>query len=258
MDSVTSLSQFKVETVPLSDIDHEDKTFQYRTNEASEDLQESLAADGQQQAVELVGTSPPYRILDGFRRVLALRALGAGQVIVHIYDLSEEDAHKAAFIKNVVRKNLTAGEQANAILLAIRRGRKSDDIARDLGLSKRQILRYKAYLNLPPAIRRHVDEGSVKIAHLQALTTGKVNQREWPKWIKHVLDEEWSARRLTRELKQVQAHEQEAKSQDPVRIDDRGVYLSQTAIEFTAARKKRQELASKLMAAAQALIAGEG
>ena len=73
--------------------------------------------------IDLVGPAP-YRILDGFRRLAALKAAGKQTAMAIVHELrTQEEAHQLAFMKNVVRKNLRPVERSRCILLARERGK---------------------------------------------------------------------------------------------------------------------------------------
>src|SRR3972149_4719217 len=125
---VDGLKATQVQDIPLDDIKADESGFQYRLSANLGDLKHSLAQEGQKEPIDLTG-SKPYRIIDGFRRVAAVQALGWPTVkgLVH-KGISDEEAHKLAFIKNVVRKNLSPMDKANAIYQAKQRGMKAAEL----------------------------------------------------------------------------------------------------------------------------------
>ena len=98
-----------VEMVSLSDICLEDKTFQYRFPSTSKDVRSSLENQRQREPIDLVGVSPPYRIVDGFRRITAAQDLGWDCIEAFVHrGVDGKEAMRIAFTKNVVRKNLSS------------------------------------------------------------------------------------------------------------------------------------------------------
>jgi ParB-like nuclease domain len=75
---------------------------------------QASADDGQIEPVHLIGVSPPIRIVEGFRRCAAAKALGWSEVQAFVHEkLDDEHAFKLAFLHNVVRKNLRTIDKAN-------------------------------------------------------------------------------------------------------------------------------------------------
>lgn len=109
--------------VLLSEIDLEDMKFQFRIGMRAADLRVSMRDQGQQRPVDLRRSSPPYQLIDGFRRCAAARSLGWPSVLATIHDdLDDLHAFKLAFTRNVVRKNPTSVERANAIRVGMEGG----------------------------------------------------------------------------------------------------------------------------------------
>lgn len=193
------LGALRVEEVSIGGIDVADRTYQYRLSCTVEDLKASLRADGQHEPVHLCGTMP-YRIVDGFRRIEAAQSLGwpCVKAFVH-HDLAEVDAHVLAFQKNVVRRNLSPLERANAIAQAVRHGMTKALLARRLGLSERQILRYENLLTFPATIQQLVDSHGLTMRQARLLADAGVDDPQ--SWAQRVRDESWSQRELERELR---------------------------------------------------------
>jgi len=143
---VDGLITAEIQNISIEDILFDDKTYQYRLSTNVRNLRRSLFREGQREPVDLMGGSP-YRIINGFRRVEAIRSLDwlVAKAIVP-RDISQEEAHKIAFIKNVVRKNPSPMERANAIYQARRRGMEAAEIAEQFGLSEKQLSRHETML----------------------------------------------------------------------------------------------------------------
>ncbi|MCD4654610.1 ParB N-terminal domain-containing protein [bacterium] len=62
----------------------------------------------------LWGKKPPFKIIDGFRRIKAIRKIEWDKVRAIIKkDISEDDAYRLSFVENVKRKNFTPIDMAN-------------------------------------------------------------------------------------------------------------------------------------------------
>jgi ParB/RepB/Spo0J family partition protein len=161
--------------VPLADINSDCVRFQFRLGMGSDDLQESLRWHGQLDPIDLIGPERPLTILDGFRRVHAARALGWSSIraVIHM-DLGERESVLLAFTKNVVRRNLSPVEKANAMYVATSLGLTLPDLASVFRLSERQVRRYLHVLELPSEVQELLDGRIVTMAHGRLLADYRV------------------------------------------------------------------------------------
>lgn len=195
---VDGLHDAVIESIPIERIDVSDATFQYRLTTNTNGLRDAIAREGQLEPVDLTD-SKPHRIIDGFRRALAIRELGWPTVRAIVRrGVSAEAAHEIAFVKNVARRNLKPIERANAIRLAKHRGCKLDTIAAHFGLSEKQLKRYEALLDFPISLQTLVEADEVSMAHANALSAAGV--ADPISWIQRIREKGWSASDLRREL----------------------------------------------------------
>jgi ParB/RepB/Spo0J family partition protein len=213
---VDALNGAQMSDVPLADIDTTDKRHQFRFSTTSDDLRASIAREGQAEPIDLVGPKP-YRIVDGFRRVQAIAELGWATVKAIIHGgLTEETAHRRAFVKNVKRLNFSPLERANAIRLAKERGMKRPEIAEAFGMSERQVERYEQLLTFPKPIQGFLNDGEVTMAHAVVLATfDGINLGEW---VFKLQEKKWSAAELRRALRKAVAKRQTRKTRPCVQI----------------------------------------
>jgi len=196
---VEGISGATIVDVPVTEINLDDTTYQYRLTVRTRDLKNALTREGQVEPVDLRG-SKPYQIVDGFRRVQAIRKLGWPTVKALVHrGLSDEQAHERAFVKNVVRQNLTPIEKANAIRLAKKRGLKHAAIAREFGISERQLFRYERMLEIPKLVQELLDADEISMAHAAVLT--KFDGVDVVEWVAKAQDKKWSAEELRHELR---------------------------------------------------------
>lgn len=189
----------KIETIAIKDIDLEDRSFQYRLFEKTTDLLPSLMQDGQLVPVILWGTKPPYKIIDGYRRVAAINNLGWPSVRAIVRtDLDEEGAYRLSFIENVKRKNYTALDMAHALWKLQARGKSDEQLTAEFGISKRQIQRYLQLIEFPQEIKAALAAEQITMAHAQMLNQFEVNELD--PWLEKIANG-LSARQLKRELK---------------------------------------------------------
>lgn len=92
--------------VRLDDILLDDLTYQLRIEARVSDLKQSLEENGQLEPVHLLGPAP-HRIVDGFRRCTAAKALGWTEVReLEGLQVVEVVANERAFLHNESRKNV--------------------------------------------------------------------------------------------------------------------------------------------------------
>jgi ParB family chromosome partitioning protein len=160
------------------------------------------------------------------------------------HGISDEKAHEIAFTQNVVRKNLSPIEKANAIRLAKKRGCKPAAIAAEFGLSEKQLVRYEKLLDFPKQLQELVDEDEVSMAHAKVLVDFGVT--EIVEWVANVQDKKWSATDLKRELRSASKKPATMRRQYiNVRGDVLRVYGAQIRKEMQPDEKKRMIAAYK-------------
>jgi ParB/RepB/Spo0J family partition protein len=166
------LEKSGTELVDLKDIDTEDRSFQYRVTERVSDLISSISQEGQLLPVILWGQKPPFKIIDGYRRVKAIQEIEWDKVRAIIRrDISEDDAYRLSFVENVKRKNFKPIDIANAVWKSQQRGKKNEDLEEEFDLSKRQIQRYKALLEFNENVLKALKEDKITMAHAQVFNT---------------------------------------------------------------------------------------
>jgi ParB family chromosome partitioning protein len=195
---VEGLTTKVVVDVPIEDISPEE-VYQFRLRTTTGDLKDSLLREGQREPVDLLGAKP-YKIVDGYRRIAAIRELGWKTVKAFIHkDMTPAEAQRLAFLKNVVRKNLSPLDKANAIHQAKRRGRSLESLAEDFGISVKQVRRYEGLLALPESLQAHVDKGTLTMAHAKLLSDHRVD--DVAKWVTTIDETKLNAAALARVLR---------------------------------------------------------
>lgn len=189
-----------VRDLALREIDDSDKTFQFRLNEEAASLVQSLERDGQVTPIKVVAGPANYRIIDGFRRSAAARELGWDTIRALVYPpMLADEAKKIAFVANVVRRNLTVLEKANAIQMARQEGYSKADVAGMFGISQRQIERYLA---LPEEVLKMIDGREITMAHARILADQRaaMSPAEMAELVARIRHEHMSAPELQRYL----------------------------------------------------------
>ncbi|HEX9430631.1 MAG TPA: ParB/RepB/Spo0J family partition protein [Candidatus Bathyarchaeia archaeon] len=248
---VDGLKATEVLEVPLEDINFEDQTYQYRFSSSVGDLKGSLSLEGQKEPVDLTGAKP-YKIIDGFRRVEAIRQLGWQKVKALLHQrLSEDEAHKLAFLKNVVRKNLGPMEKAHAIFKAKQRGMKPEDLAEAFRLSEKQLKRYEDLLNFPADIQKILDTNGVPMGHAKVLADFKAKNPE--DWAKRIEEESLTLKQLKRALKLSGGGKAPGRPKNYVKKVKDGVRLYPCVIKKDAPKEEREKVMKLLKEAIEVL-----
>jgi ParB family chromosome partitioning protein len=165
------------------------------------DLIESLREHGQLNPVILWDSRTPYIIVDGFRRIEAISALGGDSVqAVFAHAKDEAAALVVSFAENARRKNLTAHDKANAIWRAVNLYQMDKrDVAAALALSTRQVDRYLKLLELSDPLLNAVRDDRISMAH--ALLLHRANLSDPSDWIDEIASGDVSAEELKRRLR---------------------------------------------------------
>lgn len=139
--------------------------FDPENDEDDRALVESIESSGQRepaQLAEIEGSCPPeYAILDGHRRIAALRHLQRETVKAIIVRQGSQECDLISLTANV-RKNLTPLELARAVgRLRERHNMTLTEIVKAVGLSRRYLEMLAALLEADPAIQAEVEAGHI-------------------------------------------------------------------------------------------------
>jgi ParB/RepB/Spo0J family partition protein len=130
-------------------------------------LVESLEQDGQQVPVILERLADQqtgaYRILDGHRRIAALRHLGKTHVEAVVVQTGTEDADLLTLTANV-RKNLAPLELAEAVSRLVERGLTHKDVGRRIGMPRQAIDDLVNLLRLAEPLREQMRAGRLGVS----------------------------------------------------------------------------------------------
>ncbi|BBK34706.1 ParB family chromosome partitioning protein [Stella humosa] len=111
-----------------------------------------------------------WEIVAGERRWRAAQAAGIHAVPVLIQDMDDRAALEIALVENVQRQDLTALEEAEGYQRLIDEfGHRQEDLAKAVGKSRSHIANTLRLLQLPPDVRRLVQDGALSAGHGRAL-----------------------------------------------------------------------------------------
>lgn len=129
---------------PSDDQPRKDRTF------LVEELAESIRRDGLLSPLVVTKEGDTYRIIAGERRFHAISRLGWKDVECRILSREERDYYRIALIENLQRENLTAGEEADALIKLKKQDNLSDqDLAKLVGKSRNYVTEILSISTLP-------------------------------------------------------------------------------------------------------------
>ena len=111
-----------------------------------------------------------YEIIAGERRWRAAQAAGLSEVPIVVQEANDREALELAIVENVQRADLNAIEEARGYeKLGAEFGYSQSEIARIIGKSRVHVANTLRLLNLPEAVGRLVQDGSISAGHARAL-----------------------------------------------------------------------------------------
>lgn len=136
-----------------------------------EDLATSIREKGLLQPIVVRPlASGDYEIVAGERRWRAAQRAGIHDVPVLIRELSDGEALEIALIENIQRSDLNPLEEARAYGLLLERFTYTQQqLADSVGKSRSHIANTLRLLNLPEAVRAHIEDGMLTAGHARAL-----------------------------------------------------------------------------------------
>jgi ParB/RepB/Spo0J family partition protein len=171
-----------------------------------------------------------YHVIDGWRRVEALKQLGAVEVPCFVYeDLKEADAAHKSYVLNTERNQL------NEIEIALHIKKMRDDFGytfQELEIlgygSRANLSKQVKLLDLPAKIQKQIASGTLTKAH--GIELNKVNDGKMiPRVAKMAVTNEWSAKKLRDSIDRMNRKASKAaKKEAPIPTPDHdvpGVYF---------------------------------
>ena len=144
-----------------------------------DDLKSSIQAVGMQTpvGVSVSGTAPV--LVYGFRRLEAMRQLGAEYISARIIEDSDQSyLYLLNLQENVTRKNLSPIEEAEAIQRLLDMGKTSDDFAPALGWSKTLITQRLSLLDLSDRVQEALHEDNLSVRQAKVIDSADPEYQE--------------------------------------------------------------------------------
>ncbi|WP_174300074.1 ParB/RepB/Spo0J family partition protein [Caulobacter sp. S45] len=124
------------------------------------------------------GAPGEYQIVAGERRWRAAQRAGLHVVPVLVREFDDIEVAEIGIIENVQRTDLNVLEEAQGYKLLLERfGRTQDAIAKTVGKSRSHVANALRLLNLPPAVRAHLEAGRLTAGHARAIAAAPDPER---------------------------------------------------------------------------------
>lgn len=162
---MADLAKYQIEWVPVSSVNAQNRSFQFRVNFTTEDLEESFKETGQEEPVILWRRQDgELVIISGRRRFTTAQKLGYEKVkavIMPEQDLSRKDAEDLSLDENIRRKSLTEIDLMNACIRKLQSGESASEIARKTGKSRPTVQDYKLIGDSGQNIQDAIKQGKI-------------------------------------------------------------------------------------------------
>ena len=146
-----------------------------------DDLKASIQAVGMQTpvGVSLGGDNTSPVLVYGFRRLEAMRQLGAEYISARVIEDSDQSyLYLLNLQENVTRKNLSPIEEAEAIQRLLDMGKTSEDFAPALGWSKTLITQRLSLLELSDRVQEALHEDNLSVRQAKVIDSADPEHQE--------------------------------------------------------------------------------
>lgn len=193
--------------------------FQPRTEfneESLNALAQSIKEKGVLQPLLVRKTDSCYELIAGERRWRASRIAGLDKVPVIEKDFNDSEVLEVALVENLLRENLSAIEEAEALQRLIDEfAHTQEALAQIIGKSRSYIANTLRLLNLPASVRQLVKEGKLGAGHARQLI-GLDNAEELAE---SIIKKEMSVRQVEELVAKLKAG-QTPKKKEPANNED--------------------------------------
>lgn len=132
-----------------------------------DELAASIKRDGLLHPIVVTKSGDTYKIISGERRFHALRSIGAKEAECRILSRESRDLQRIAIIENLQRVDLTAQEEAVALLKLKRQEEYSDqDLSEKVGKSRNYVTEILGIAGLPDALLRECLDAGITSKNL--------------------------------------------------------------------------------------------
>ena len=168
--------------INVASIDENDDNPRTRI-ENVEDLKASIKANGLLQPIVVRGNQPNkhWKVIAGSRRFKACKELGLAAIPCIVIDADDAKAYELATAENIVRENMTAVDEANAVSKLFAQGKSRTEIAAMFGKTARWAEGRRKIVELGKKAMEALAAGTINLGHAEVLTMCR--QEDVEKWL---------------------------------------------------------------------------
>ncbi len=149
-----------------------------------DELAASIKRDGLLHPIVVTKEGDHYRIISGERRYHALKSIGAREAECRILSREAKDLHRIAIIENLQRVDLTAQEEAVALLKLKRQENYSDqDLADRLSKSRNYITEILGVASLPVDVLKECLDAGIHSKNLMIQVVQAYKRGEYKNFV---------------------------------------------------------------------------
>lgn len=164
-------SNEKLCIINVASIDENDDNPRTRI-ENVEDLKASIKANGLLQPIVVRGKQPNkhWKVVAGSRRFKACKELGLDAIPCIVIDADDAKAYELATTENIVRENMNAVDEANAVQKLFAQGKSRIEIGAMFGKSARWAEGRRRIAELGGKAMEYLAAGKINLGHAEVLT----------------------------------------------------------------------------------------
>ena len=168
--------------INVASIDENDDNPRTRI-ENVEDLKASIKANGLLQPIVVRGNQPNkhWKVIAGSRRFKACKELGLAAIPCIVIEADDEKAYELATAENIVRENMTAVDEANAVQKLFAQGKSRTEIAAMFGKTARWAEGRRRIAELGGKAMEYLAASKINLGHAEVLTMCR--QEDVEKWL---------------------------------------------------------------------------
>lgn len=168
--------------INVASIDENDDNPRTRI-ENVEDLKASIKANGLLQPIVVRGnqSNHHWKVVAGSRRFKACKELGLDAIPCIVIEADDAKAYELATTENIVRENMTAVDEANAVSKLFAQGKSRTEIGAMFGKSARWAEGRRKIVELGKKAMEALAAGKINLGHAEALTMCRPEDVE--KWL---------------------------------------------------------------------------
>lgn len=168
--------------INVASIDENDDNPRTRI-ENVEDLKASIKANGLLQPIVVRGNQPNkhWKVIAGSSRFKACKELGLAAIPCIVIDADDAKAYELATAENIVRENMTAVDEANAVSKLFAQGKSRTEIAAMFGKTARWAEGRRRIAELGGKAMEYLAAGKINLGHAEVLTMCR--QEDVEKWL---------------------------------------------------------------------------